>query len=275
MSETLRFTLGQCEIIKIPEVEIPLPTQKLYPDQQGEGYLPDTVQLSVHSWVVRTPQQTLIIDTSNGNGRDRPHSPFFNQLNTRWLEHLMAAGIDPDQIDLVLMTHLHGDHIGWNTHRVDGVWQPLFKHARYICSAAGLAAWEQDPSRQTLMEDSLHPVIAAGLLDTIDLTQQNTFADCLTYLPTPGHTQDHASVILHSDGAWGIFSGDLMHSTLQVSQPELASCFCENAEQAEQQRQRMMAWAADHQALWFSSHFAESSAGYMSRQNGHYHWQYA
>ncbi|WP_075181214.1 MBL fold metallo-hydrolase [Pantoea sp. 1.19] len=274
MTDVQRFTVGQCEVIKIPEIDVPFPAATLWPHSPLPADTPEQITLSVHSWVVRTPQHTLVIDTANGNGRERPHAPMFHQLNTDWLRHLQDAGVDPHRVDWVLMTHLHGDHIGWNTHWVNGQWQPLFPRARYVCPEKGLARWQRDPTRQAMMADSLTPLIDAGLLETMHPEQQPVFADLLRVVPTPGHTPDHTAIILHSAGEYALFTGDLMHNALQVSQPQLASCFCEDAEQAEAQRRWALNWAADHQALWCSAHFAGSSAGRVTRAGDGFTWQY-
>ncbi|NRH22480.1 MBL fold metallo-hydrolase [Pantoea stewartii] len=274
MSVTPVYRVGECEVFKIPELDASLSTQWLFPAQALASGTPETITLSVHSWVVRTPDNLIVIDTGSGNGRERAGSPLSHQLNTPYAQRLRDAGVDPDAVDIVLITHLHGDHVGWNTHWMDGKWTPFFKHARYYCSDSGLKGWQHDPARKTLLEDSINPVIAAGLLETFDVTQEPVFADVLRYVPTPGHSHDHASIILHSAGDYALFSGDLMHNDLQVSQPQLASRFCADAAQAEAQRRWAMTWASEHQARWFSSHFPGSSAGYVSQTSAEFEWQF-
>lgn len=274
MTKTPHFRVGECEIFKVLEQEVPIPTATLYPNQFTDDVQPQSVTLSMHSWIVRTPDTLIVIDTATGNQRERPGSPMFHQLNTPYAERLIGI-IDPQQVDIVLMTHLHGDHVGWNTHWQNDAWRPMFPHARYICSAAGLARWQQDPVRAAIVADSLTPVIESGQLETIDVDSRPQFAGLLRYEPTPGHSHDHASIILHSAGEYALFSGDLLHNEIQISQPQLASRFCENTQQAQRQRSRMLNWAADRQALWFSSHFAGSSAGYIVRENNQFRWQSA
>lgn len=274
MNNQKGYRVGHCEVFKVPELEASIPTDFLYPDQSLATGSPENVTLSVHSWVVRTPDKTIVIDTGCGNGRERPASPLFHQLNTDWLTHLHDVGVEPDDVDLVLMTHLHGDHVGWNTHRVQNQWVPLFRRARYACSDTGLAGWQNDPARQTLLADSITPVMHAGLLETFSLQDAPVFADVLRVVPTPGHSHDHASIILESAGESALFTGDLMHNAIQVKQPGLTSRFCKNGDQAQTQRMWAMNWAADHQATWFSAHFAESSAGQITREGERFHWRY-
>ncbi len=275
MEKPGRYIVGDCEVFKIPEFEAPFATEALYPNQSLASDSPQEITLSMHSWIVRTPEQTIIIDTASGNGRDRPASPLFHQLNTPYKQRLLEAGIDPDDVDLVLMTHLHGDHIGWNTHWVKDRWVPLFRNARYFCSDIGLASWQKDPARRILLEDSINPVIEAGLLETFHPSDRPLFADLLQVVPTPGHSHDHASIILHSGDDYALFSGDLMHNELQVEQTQLTSRFCAQAEQAAAQRLWALNWAADHQAIWFSSHFAATSAGYVTRTQEGFAWHFA
>ncbi|MCG8155413.1 MBL fold metallo-hydrolase [Brenneria goodwinii] len=268
------YRVGDCEVFKVIELETLLSTSMLYPEQQLANNSPEEIMLSVHSWIVRTPSNTLIIDTESGNGRERPGSPVSHQLNTSYEHHLREKGIEPDKVDYVLMTHLHGDHVGWNTHLVDGKWMPLFSNARYYCSEIGLKNWQKDPSRKNILEDSINPIIDADLLETIDLAEKPIIAELLTYIPTPGHSPDHASIILQSAGEYALFTGDLMHNEIQVKQPHLASRFCADAKQAEIQRRWAMEWAADHQALCFSSHFASTSAGYVTRVGDGFEWRF-
>lgn len=268
------YRVGDCEVFKVPELEASLSVSMLYPDQPLDSLSPENISLSVHSWIVRTPGATLVIDTASGNGRERPGSLLSHQLDTPYEHRFRETGIDPDEVDFVLITHLHGDHVGWNTHQVEGKWTPFFRNARYYCSDIGLKNWQNDPARQTLLEDSINPVIEAGLLETLDMTTKPILAELLRFVPTPGHSHDHASIILHSAGEYALFTGDLMHNELQVRQPHLASRFCADADQAEVQRRWAMQWAADHQALCFSSHFAQSSAGYLNKTANGFEWRF-
>ena len=274
MKNKSSYCVGDCEVFKVLELEAPLSTNMLYPDQQLDSSSPEKITLSVHSWILRTPSKTIIIDTASGNGRERPGSPLSHQLNTPYEHRLRETDIDPDEVDFVLMTHLHGDHVGWNTHLVEGKWRPLFKNAHYYCSDIGLKSWQKDPSRKGILEDSINPIIDAGLLKTFDVTEKPTIAELLSYVPTPGHSHDHASIILHSAGEYALFTGDLMHNEIQVSQPHLASRFCADANQAEVQRRWAMEWATNHQALCFSSHFASSSAGHITRIRNGFEWRF-
>ena len=272
-----KIRVGDCTVEKITEQTATLPLTALYPDHQLPPSAKNPLQsaeLSIHSWLVRTPEQVILIDTATGNGRQRGNKPLFHQLNTAYYSRLLESGISPDEVSLVIMTHIHTDHVGWNTHLVNGQWQPLFPSARYICSATELEACRTDPQQQELFNDSLLPLIASGQLDTVNVSESPCFAGVLSYLPTPGHSIDHASLILHSAGQSAIFTGDIMHHPVQFRFPDWNSVFCEDKPQAIHSRQKALEWAVGNKALWFSSHFAGSSVGRVTRDSHQqYHWQ--
>ena len=272
-----KIIVGDCSVEKITEQTAKLPFKDLYPDHMQSlpvEHRDDNAELSIHSWLVRTPGGVILIDTATGNGRERNHKPLFHQLNTPYYHRLIASGIDPAEVSLVLMTHIHTDHVGWNTHWVNGQWQPLFPTARYVCSAKELEKCRTDPNQKNLFNDSLLPLIASGQLDAIDISESPCFGNVLRYLPTPGHSQDHASLILQSAGQSAIFTGDVMHHPLQFDFPDWNSVFCEDKFQAGLSRYKALDWAAENQALWFSSHFTGSSYGTVIRDHYRkYHWQ--
>lgn len=259
--------IGECSIDKVIEQTSSLPFAALFPahrETMGDTLAQQPAELSIHSWVVRTARDTIVIDTATGNGRNRDNKPLFHQLQTAWPQRLAEAGVDPDEVTLVLMTHIHTDHVGWNTCWRAGRWQPMFRHARYICSARELAQCRSTPSMQTLYHDSLAPLLASGQLETIDVQRSPLFAGVLRYMPTPGHSVDHASIVLQSAGAHAVFSGDVMHHPVQFAHPQWNSVFCEDLPRAVTSRQLLIDWCISHQALWCSSHFAGSSCGRVS-----------
>jgi len=260
------YQIGDSIIFKISECEMHIPVVDLYPDstavEAGEAHQP--VSLSVHSWVVRTPDDIIVIDTGIGNGRDRGNNPLYHQLHTSYLENLRASGIEPEAVTLVLMTHLHTDHVGWNTFWQENRWVPLFPNARYICSEKELSRVKNSERYRNLWLDSLLPVIEAGLLETINVAEQPVFGGRIHYVPTPGHSPDHAALILSSGGKYAFFTGDIAHSPLQFSHPEWNSVFCSDHQQAEKSRRWAMAWCEEHHALWCSAHFPGESCGWLT-----------
>lgn len=273
------YRVGDCLVFKVQEREMTIPASDLFPGyihQLSVDEARDPVSLSIHSWVVRTPEDVIVIDTGTGNGRDRADNPFFHNLSTPYQENFLATGIKPQDVTLVLMTHLHTDHVGWNTVQQENRWVPMFPNARYICSEKELTLIKNNECYRSLWLDSLLPVMEAGLLETIDVAAQPVFGDRIKYMPTPGHSPDHASLILSSEGEYAFFAGDIMHSPLQFAHPDWNSVFCDDPQQAEKSRRQGIAWCHRHHALWFSSHFGGKSCGRVKCDNtGVFHWDEA
>lgn len=302
------FRVGDALVTRIPELRwTDADPVRLYPDldaaalgthggQLSPGsYDPDTGRLAqgTHSWLVRHAGRIILIDTATGNHKPRPSAPVLDHLNTNYLAHLAAAGVTPDQVDLVALTHIHADHIGWNTVRQDGVWQPLFTRARhhysetearYAAALEGFAPAPDLPSADLgpadhppmpqVYTDSLKPVIEAGLGQAIAIDGRE-IADGLSFHPAPGHSIDHAVIRLRSRGEEAWFTADIMHHPLQVYRPDLRSVYCEFPRSAEQSRQRVLAEAAANRALCFTAHFAESGAGRVTPHGTGFAWHFA
>lgn len=281
MTHTDHYTVGSAHITRVTEHLMEIPAASLFPDHQAEfaaagvqGNLP----LSIHSWIVRMPKRLIVIDTGIGNDRDRDGNPLFDHLHTDFAERLAAAGVQREAVDMVVMTHLHIDHVGWNTWREGGRWRPMFPNARYVFSARELGEWRHDPKRRTILSDSLQPIVDAGLAEPFDAGHPVDLGDGLSRLATPGHTPDHASIVLTSAGEHALFGGDVMHNPLQVVHPHWNSTFCEDKPRAAASRQRALAWCAEHDALYFSTHFADTSAGRITRVGSdpsRYTWRFA
>lgn len=253
-------------------------------DPQRSWLVPDSltatgqkVIISVHTWVIKTPQYTVLVDTGVGNGKHRPALPIFHQLNEPWLERLAAAGVTPEEVDYVLLTHLHTDHIGWNTHLVDGQWVPTFPNARYVFPEVEYEYFVNGSGRQAMgyqaFVDSVLPVIESGQALMIG-AEGGPFLEDFHFHPTQGHSVGHMSISYQHDGKTAMFGGDVMHHPIQVSQPLWASCFCGLPEAANRSRQWLLAFLVEHDALYFSSHFAGSSAGRVKRQGDGYSWHF-
>lgn len=251
-------------------------------EQMQEAVSPDGhhVRLSVHSWVVWHQGKILIVDTGAGNDKERPHAPYFDHLKTPYLSQLRAIGVEPQDVDYILHTHLHVDHVGWNTMLIDGRWQPTFPNARHVFSRKEYAYFT-DPANLTerhrtsfqVQSDSVTPIVEAAVADMIDVTGDEVLSG-ISFHPTPGHSVDHASIVLESGGSKALFAGDILHHPIQVFRPELMSVFDPDPDQSLQSRLWALNYAADHDTLWFSSHFPASSAGRVSRQAGGYSWSF-
>ncbi|KQP06158.1 MBL fold metallo-hydrolase [Pseudorhodoferax sp. Leaf265] len=223
-----------------------------------------------HSWVVRTRHHTILVDTCNGNHKPRPGLPMSDQLDTRYLDRLTAAGVHPDEVDFVFCTHLHADHVGWNTRLENGRWVPTFKNARYLMSRTEHDTWAQrshDAARpawqRNMYADSILPVVDARLACLLDGTHQ--VDDNFIVRPAPGHTPGNCRADLLSQDRHASFCGDMLHTPLQVLHWEVNSRPCEDKAQARRSRYEILSHCADHQALLLPMHFGPPYATYIRR----------
>lgn len=220
----------------------------------------DRVISSVHSWLIRSAQHTILLDCCAGNHKERPWTPRFNQLNTPFLERLSAAGAAPEDIDMVLCTHLHADHVGWNTVLRDGRWVPTFPNARYLFSKTEAQYWSadvnpamaNDPRRQAYV-DSVLPVIEAGQSTLVE--GEHAMDDCLRIEPAPGHTPGHVIVKLDQGDKRAVFCGDAIHHAVQVYAPHWNHVADEDPPLAQATRRRMLEHCVESGSLLFPTHF--------------------
>ena len=170
---TMQWTVGDVRITKVVELEMTAPgggegtaVPDAYPQAVREipWLCPDYaderghLKISVHALLIDAPGLKLVVDTCTGNAKQRT-APLFNQLNTPFLQRFEATGWRREDVQAVLCTHLHVDHVGWNTMWVDGRWVPTFPNARYLIGRAEFAHWTQEPGRDTeaLLADSVQP----------------------------------------------------------------------------------------------------------------------
>lgn len=281
------ISLGDVEITRV--VEQPargLPRELIFPDVAVEHwrrhqdwlapeYLDpdaDEVRAMIQTWLVRSEGRIILIDTGIGNGRERPYMPFFAHLETDYLGQLAAAGVRPEDVDVVICTHVHGDHVGWNTHLVDREWRPTFPNAEYLITRADFDYWNPENEirtrsgrrAQNVFEDSVAPVHRAGLTVLWEGDHYDVDAN-LRIEPAPGHTPGSAVVLLRSGTDRAVFAGDLLHSPLQIVEPDCAPCFDEDEDQARAARRRILEWTADHNALLVPAHFPGPGAAEVRR----------
>ena len=226
-------------------------------------YLPETDQLvtSVHSWLLRTKHHTILVDACSGNHKDRHFWPRFHMLETPFLQRLRAAGVAPEEVDFVMCTHLHADHVGWNTRLDDGRWVPTFPNARYLLSRRECEHWDplknpaaaDDPHRRIVYQDSVLPVIEAGLAELV--SGPHAVGDQLLIEDAPGHTPGHILLKLQHASGGGVFCGDVIHHPIQIAAPDWVMCFCEDPEQSRKTRRRVLDHCADSGALLLPTHF--------------------
>jgi glyoxylase-like metal-dependent hydrolase (beta-lactamase superfamily II) len=229
---------------------------------------------SVHTWVVRTPQKTILVDLCNGNHKERA-IPEMSMLETDWLDRLAAGGVNPSEVDAVVCTHLHLDHVGWNTMLEGTEWVPTFPNARYYINETEFDFWNPETTdqsglefNQNVFDDSVRPVFDR------DLVELWRGADCtvddFVHLDlAPGHTPGHSVAWIESDGARALLSGDSMHSGVQVYRPDWNSAFCIDGAGAVGTRTNLLEQCVEHNGVLLPAHFSAPHAfRVVERGNG-------
>lgn len=224
---------------------------------------------SMHSWLLRLPGCNVLVDGCIGDGKDRMPFRDWHELGTDWSANLAAAGVGPEDIDYVMCTHLHVDHVGWNTVLRDGRWVPTFPNARYLFARSEVAFFSErraaensaafDAVSDKVWDDSVLPVLEAGLADLID-GEHELLPGRLRLEPTPGHTPGSTTLVLHDGADQALFTGDCIHHPVQVLRPEWNSAYCEIPEQARATRRALLERLADRPALLMPAHFAAPHA---------------
>ena len=216
----------------------------------------------VQSYLLRTAHHTILIDSCVGNHKERPNRPFWHQkTDATYLRALAALEVAPEAIDYVMCTHLHVDHVGWNTRLVDGRWVPTFPNARYVFAKTELDSWEQGHPKfsRAALEDSVLPVIAAGQADIVG--DGFTLDDQISLEPTPGHTLGHVAICLASGGQRAVMCGDVMHSPVQCLHPEWTAWPDWDAALAKRTRRAFLERYCETDTLICTAHFPLPSVG--------------
>jgi len=217
------------------------------------------LKLSIHSWLLEVGGKKILIDTCVGNHKPRKHRPFWDNLNTPYIERLAAAGAKPEEIDMVMCTHLHVDHVGWNTKLDNGRWVPTFPNAKYVWSKTDFdhfSGLDRDPEKPAIggaMRDSVYPIVEAGLAQMVDGTE--TIEEHLSLTPAPGHSPGHVLINLTSQGKQAYFSGDIIHHVIQVYHPAWNSFACVDQPKARASRRMTLEKCAGTGALLLPQHF--------------------
>ncbi|WP_336158400.1 MBL fold metallo-hydrolase [Amycolatopsis sp. VC5-11] len=281
----MSWTVGEIAVHRIDEIEFPAATGPwLLPGAtaevvSGEDWLrPDfadggSIRLHSHSFAFEKEGMKILVDTGIGNGKTRAN-PAWHGLDTGYLDALAAAGFAPDEVDLVLLTHLHADHVGWNTREQDGEWVPTFPSARHVTARAEREFWAgyamYEPRRQ-MFEDSVLPVERAGLLDLVDVPADGVeIVSGVRLLPTPGHTPGHVSIELRSAGETALITGDAVHHPVQFAHPEIGASVDIDPAESEKTRRRLLAELVDSRALVLGTHFTPPTGGHLVRHGASY-----
>jgi glyoxylase-like metal-dependent hydrolase (beta-lactamase superfamily II) len=271
------WTVGAVTVTKVHEITIPAPAPAMLAectpaDLEAHAWWsrPHFVDndgnlvLSVHALVVESQGKQLVVDTCVGNGRNRPF-PGWEDVSTDFMERFSRAGFDPSKVDIVVCTHLHFDHVGWNTTLIDGRWMPTFPNARYLFGRVEYDHWngaEGDPyaiAGAVSFADSVQPIAEAGLMDLVESDHRVT--DEVRLTPSPGHSPGHHCVVIESRGETAVITGDCLHSPIQFAHPDWMSVADSDHEAAAQTRKRLReVWAATP-VLVIGTHFSTPTAG--------------
>ena len=240
-----------------PEVVSSLPWLKPFLDDDGK------LVLSMHALVVESRGQTILVDTCIGNDKPRSY-PRWNLMQTDFLDRFQAAGFALDRVDTVLCTHMHVDHVGWNTRLLEDRWQPTFNNARYLFAEDEWAYWKNEPQEYgPVIEDSVQPVFDAGLADLVRPDHRVT--DEVWLEPTPGHTPGHVSVHINSRGEEAVITGDMIHHPCQIAHPQWSSTADWDQQASAETRDLFLNRYADGPVLVIGTHFAAPTAGRIVR----------
>jgi glyoxylase-like metal-dependent hydrolase (beta-lactamase superfamily II) len=272
--------VGELSLACVHDADIRLSPEELFLDWDDEAVGPVAASLGpryydpgrrlhtlpVHCWVLREGGRIVLVDTGCGDRKWRPDLPDLHLLRTGFLGRLHAAGVRPQDVDVVLCTHLHADHVGWNTRLRDGRWVPTFPNARYLVSKVELdhlASIAADPDGAAMLRevyvDSVVPVVEAGQVDTVDGAFE--LGHAITLRPAPGHTPGHIRIDLRSRGAVATLSGDIVHTPLQAPFWRWRTALADDPEQDLRTRRALLEDCVEHDALLVPAHFHPPAVG--------------
>jgi len=284
----MKWRIGEATVSKIVELEVTGGSRFILPQASYEAVLPigwlqpdfaderGRLKMSIHALVVetqsgKTGSRRIVVDTCLGNDKENRRIPTWNKLQTRFLADLAAAGHPRETIDTVVCTHLHVDHVGWNTMLVDGRWVPTFPNARYLIGRIEYKHWTSQQDREdmtAILADSVTPVWEAGLVDLVETDHR--ICDEISLVPTPGHTPGHVSVRISSRGEEALITGDFMHHPCQIARPQWSSTADSDPAEARRTREAMLTTFAGTPTLVIGTHFAGRTAGRIVRDGNAY-----
>ena len=274
MPEALQWQIGDVRITRLQELEAP-DIRFILPDASASNlaevswlgpYVAENglALASIHALIVEIGDRRILVDTCVGNDKERSIPPW-NRRQGPFLEDLRALGFAPEGIDTVVCTHLHVDHVGWNTRLVDGAWRPTFTEARYLLSRKEWEHWSADPEagNQQVLADSVRPLFDADLVDLV--AEDHEVDACMRFEPTPGHTPGHVAVRISSRGEQAVITGDLVHHPVQFARPDWVPSVDSDPALATRTRKDFMERYADTPTLVIGTHFAGPTAGHLVR----------
>ena len=287
--------LGRLSVAQVYECDAVIPLSQALPSitaqdlarLKGWYWDPDladgpdqsNMRISVHSYILRVDDRNILIDTCCGNDKQRSLPNVHNQ-QFPYLENLMHAGLRPEDIDLVMCTHLHFDHVGWNTRLQDGSWVPTFPNARYLFGRQDLDFYSKqrhEADHRAAFDDSVAPILDAGLADLVDQDTRihREIGDGIWPEDASGHSPGNLCVIAECGGERAIFSGDCFHHPVQIVRPDAPFFFDEDPRQAGATRQRLLESYANKDGIFFPAHFTGATAGRVERdRDGHLRFRF-
>ncbi len=277
----LKFSVGDLTIHRIIEQETTfMPALEMLPDltpellAENKGWLQKARAiddsgvfiLCFQSYVVETPHHTILVDSCIGNDKQRPTRPNWHlKTDDSYMRALTTAGFSVADIDFVMCTHLHPDHVGWNTRLENGRWVPTFPNARYVFGKTEFDHWTEQNAKAEVpaFADSVLPIADAGKADLV--RNDHVIGDHIRILPTPGHTSGHIAFTLGRGKDDAVICGDLMHTPLQTRYPELSAKFDTDPKQAAATRRSFLERYCDTETLCCTAHFPSPSTGKIRR----------
>lgn len=271
----MSWTVGKVRITRFVEMETVGSTRFILPAatndeiQKMPWLIPHfateegRLKMAIHSLAVETPTRRILVDTGLGNDKQGRNVPTWNNRTTPFLETMTAAGFAPDSFDTVLCTHLHVDHVGWNTKLVDGKWVPAFPKARYLFGRTEYEYWRDNSTeadKAALFADSIKPIVDADRAELIASDHQ--ISDEISLIPTPGHSPGHMSILIQSGGQQALLTGDAAHHPCQMARLDWSSTVDADPRQAAESRRTLFSRFADTPTLVIGGHF---SGGHIRR----------
>jgi glyoxylase-like metal-dependent hydrolase (beta-lactamase superfamily II) len=280
----LSWQIGAVKITCVVEMVIPFPEGSLLRDATAEALKTSpwlfphfakedgTLIASVQALLVEAPGLRLVVDTCIGNDKPRNLTGGI-PLATPFLQHLADAGWSSDSVDAVICTHLHADHVGWNTMLVGGKWVPTFPKARYLIGKREFEhlSHESNEEQQAILGDSVRPIFDAGLVDLVETDHR--ISPELRLTPTPGHTPGHVSVMIQSEGQSAVITGDIAHHPCQMAHPVWATSYDSDTQGATATRAKLFAEWADQPILVIGTHYAAPTAGHVKRDGAAFRFE--
>jgi len=281
------WRIGDVKVTRVVEMEMPVPyhPKSLFLKEATPQALSEmpwlfphfakadgTLMLSIHALAVEAPGLKLVVDTCIGNDKARGITGG-QALQTSFLAHMDEIGFGREQVNAVVCTHLHVDHVGWNTMLDGGKWVPTFPKARYLIGRQEFAHWKSvdEEDQKQILADSVQPIFDAGLAQEVEMTHR--VSPEIRLMPTVGHTPGHVSVVIESQGETAVITGDMMHHPCQIGRPDWSPEFDGDKDAARATRKAMIKDSADKPILIIGTHFAGPTAGHIKKDGASYRFE--